>query len=237
MRIREFGESDLLVTCFTLEKGLLKGIAKGGRRSRKRFVNCLDRFSLVNLEYEPKGNRELCFLHSCKLVNGFSGLRRDFTTLSLASYMIELTEILFPSGVREKEAFELLRSSFFDLDEGGNLDEVRVMFEGKAMALGGYRINLSRCMRCGRKYNGEGRAVFLDTQGGLACLKCEQETAVTPGLGPETVACLKTIQSSEKQGQGSPTINGRTIRELKPVLKRHVEYRLGRRLKTSEYLD
>lgn len=237
MGARELGESDLLVKCFTREKGLLKGIAKGGRRSRKRFVNCLDRFSLVNLEYEPKGNRDLCFLHSCKLVNGFSGLRRDFTTLSLASYMIELMEVLFPPGVREKEAFELLKFSFFALDGGRDLGEVRVVFEGRAMALGGYKINLSRCMRCGRKYNGDGRAVFLDAQGGIACLKCGQETALTPGLGPETVACLEAIQSLRRQSGRKLNLGEVMIRELKPVLKRHVEYHLGRRLKTSEYLD
>ena len=54
MRIREFGESDLLVTFFTPDKGQLKGVAKGARKSRKRFVNCLDVFSLVNLEYGLK---------------------------------------------------------------------------------------------------------------------------------------------------------------------------------------
>ena len=33
----DFGESDKIVTFFTLEVGKLKGIAKGARRSRKRF--------------------------------------------------------------------------------------------------------------------------------------------------------------------------------------------------------
>ncbi|MBW2206889.1 MAG: recombination protein O N-terminal domain-containing protein, partial [Deltaproteobacteria bacterium] len=39
MRIREFGEADLFVTFFTPDRGRLKGVAKGARRSRKRFVN------------------------------------------------------------------------------------------------------------------------------------------------------------------------------------------------------
>ncbi|MBN1626048.1 MAG: recombination protein O N-terminal domain-containing protein, partial [Deltaproteobacteria bacterium] len=50
-RVREFGESDLMVTFFTPDAGRLRGVAKGALRSRKRFVNCLDAFSLVNLEY------------------------------------------------------------------------------------------------------------------------------------------------------------------------------------------
>ena len=42
MRINEYGESDLLVSFFTPDRGRLEGIAKGARRSFKRFVNCLD---------------------------------------------------------------------------------------------------------------------------------------------------------------------------------------------------
>ena len=54
MRVSEFGESDLLITFFTPTEGKIKGIAKGARRSKARFVNCLDIFSLVNLEYSQK---------------------------------------------------------------------------------------------------------------------------------------------------------------------------------------
>jgi DNA repair protein RecO (recombination protein O) len=49
MRTKEFGETDLLVTFFTQDKGRLKGIAKGARKSRKRFVNCLDVFCHAEL--------------------------------------------------------------------------------------------------------------------------------------------------------------------------------------------
>jgi len=44
MRIKEFGETDLLVSFFTPEKGRLKGVAKGGRKSQRRFANSLDLF-------------------------------------------------------------------------------------------------------------------------------------------------------------------------------------------------
>ena len=108
MRIKEFGESDLLVTFFTSDRGRLKGIAKGARMSRRRFANCLDLFCLTNLEYELKRKGDLHFLHSCKLINGFPGVRDDFSSLSLASYMIELTEIPFPLGVVDQNMFGLL---------------------------------------------------------------------------------------------------------------------------------
>jgi DNA repair protein RecO (recombination protein O) len=237
MRIKEFGESDLLVTFFTADSGRLKGVAKGGRKSQKRFANCLDLFCLANLEYELKRKGDLHFLHSCKLVNAFPGLRSDFTSLSLASYMIELTEILFPLSVTDREMFELLKNAFLALNEGGKIDVLRILFEAKAMALGGYKINLDKCCGCGRPYAGEGRSVFMRSKGGIACLKCEQESKFSPALSPGTIKALSIIQSSPWSQAEAWDLTDEMISEIKPVLKLHMEYRIGRRLKTAEYLD
>jgi len=237
MRIKEFGESDLLVTFFTSDRGRLKGVAKGGRKSRKRFANCLDLFCLANLEYELKRKGDLHFLHSCKLVHAFPGLRSDFTSLSLASYMIELTEILFPLGVTDKEMFELLQNAFLSLNEAGKADILRILFEAKAMALGGYKINFDKCCGCGRPYAGEGKAVFKSSKGGIACLKCEQESGFSPALSPASIKALILIQSTPWSRAEVSGLNSEMIHEIKPVLKLHMEYRIGRRLKTSEYLD
>jgi len=237
MRTWEFGETDLLVSFFTSDRGRLKGVAKGARKSRKRFANCLDLFSPVKLEYELKRGRELYFIHSGKLVHGFPGIRSDFSSLSLASYMAELTEILFPVGVVAKRMFELLNGSFAALNENKNIDELRVLFESKAMALGGYGIDLSRCCNCGRLYKEEGRAVFKRKKGGIACLKCEKESRVSPGLGPATVKTLRMIQSTPWAKAQTLDLTKEMIREIKPVLKLHIEYRIGQRLKTSEYLE
>ncbi|MBW1783927.1 MAG: DNA repair protein RecO [Deltaproteobacteria bacterium] len=237
MRTWEFGESDLMVSFFTSKEGRLKGVAKGARKSRKRFANCLDLFCLTHLEYERKGEKELYFLLSGKLMDAYPGLRSDFSYLSLASYMIEFTEILFPVGVAAKRMFELLQRSFSALNGGHSIDKLRILFETKAMALGGYGIDLSLCCCCGRPYKGEGRAVFKESRGGIACLKCEEESARSPGLGPVTVKTLKGIQSTPWDTSQASALGPEMIREIKPVLKRHIQYRIGQRLKTAEYLE
>ena len=125
MRVKEFGESDLLVTFFTKDNGRLKGIAKGARRSRKRFVNCLDIFSLVNIEYGRKRKGDLYFIHSGRLIDAYPGLRADFSTLSKASFMVELTEILFPWDefqAKQKELNRIRREVIEKIGDGLNPD-------------------------------------------------------------------------------------------------------------------
>jgi DNA repair protein RecO (recombination protein O) len=236
MRVKECGESDLLVTFFTPNRGLLRGIAKAGKKSRKRFVNCFGSFSLVSLEYVIKKERNLAFLHSGKLINGYQELRGDFSLMSKASFMIELTQILFPSGVSDPRMFELLERCLARFDAGELSDVVLLLFEARAMTLGGYEINLERCALCGRAYQGEGVAVFHPQKGGIACMKCNQTSALHPLMVPEAVKFLRSLQKgflSAQKTQGPPE---EALQQVRNVLQLHREYRLEQRLRTSKYL-
>lgn len=237
MRVKEFGESDLLVTFFTPDRGRLKGVAKGARRSRKRFVNCLDIFSLVDLEYNPKRKGDLCFIHSGKLIEAFAGLRKNFASLSSASYMVELTEILFPWALPDRDIFEVLKKAFHLLAGGQRADFVAVLFELVAMSRGGYGINLEKCCVCGRSYKGEGDAVFSPEQGGIACRRCQQVTTMTPKITPKAVDIIRRMQSGSIAGIEQMVAHEEAISDLKPVLKLHREYHLGQKLKTSSFLE
>jgi DNA repair protein RecO (recombination protein O) len=237
MRVREIGESDLLVTFFTPEKGQVRGIAKGARKSRKRFANCLVTFSLVNLEYSPRREGGLSLLQSGKLLDAYPALRADFGTLSRASYMIELTDALFPPDVAEPDMFELLRASLESLARGTAEELSVILFETRALALGGYAIRTGRCCCCGRSYTGLGTAVFKPDRGGIACLRCQEESANTPPLRPSGVRALRTMQEGTVCDCGDLTLTEEEIGELRAVLRLHREYRLERRLKTSRYVE
>ena len=233
MRIKDFGESDLLVTFFTADRGQLKGIAKHARKSRKRFANCLDTFSLVSLEYAIRKRGGLCFIHSGTLLDGFPGLRADFQTLSRASFMLELTEILFPSEVSDKKMFDVLLNSLGSLATGSDPESVLLSFEARALALGGYAIHLERCCLCGRTYTGAGTAVFKREKGGIACLRCQPQSAETPALSPESAAALSDMQCGL---DAPPVLCEEVMGEIRCVIRLHREYRLEQRLRTLKYL-
>jgi len=188
------------------------------------------------MEYDLKTKGDLHFLHSCRLVNAFPGLRSDFSSLSLASYMTELSEILFPLAVTDEKMFGLLKDSFLAISEGRNGDILRIFFEARAMALGGYGIDLDRCCGCGRAYKGEGDAIFDPRKGRIACLKCKKESRFTPSFGPRSVNGLKMIQSSKLERVAVLGLTEDMIREIRIVNRLHIEYRIGRKIKSAKYL-
>ena len=237
LRTRDLGESDLLVSFFSSQCGNLRGIAKGARRSSKRFVNSLSTFSLVHIEFREKRSGDLVWLESCELLDGFPGIRADYRLLLRASYMVELTEILFPSNVPSLGMFEVLRLALGTLSNGRGSEECMLAFQARAMKIGGFGINLSRCSHCARQYKGEGRALFHPLDGSLVCMACERESAVMPGMEPDTVRILHDLQSSERPLPEVLKFNDGAIRELKAVLKAHIEHCLGRQLKSAKYLE
>lgn len=237
MQVREFGESDLIITFFTPDHGKMKGIAKGAKRSRNRFVNCLDIFSLVSLDYTIKKKTGLHFINSGKLTDAFPGLRKNYKTLVHASYITELTDLLSPWELADPAMFSMLKDTFRFLAENNNMDIVHVLFEIAAMSLGGFGINLEKCCICGRKYTGAGTAVFKPDKGAIACMKCQNITGTTPAMSPETVRAAVRMQKNFSYDPECVNLSYEAVREIKKVLKLHREYRLEKKPKSGIYID
>ena len=151
--------------------------------------------------------------------------------------MIELTEILFPWELSDPNMFEILKKSFHLLSEGGKGDLIPIIFEVMTMSQGGYSIDLERCCVCGRVYTGEGTAVFKPDKGGIACMKCQPITALNPKMSPGTISITRLMQSKSVMIFEQLNIPDEAISEIRPVLKLHREYHLGRQIKTANYLD
>lgn len=237
LRTKDFGESDLIVTVFSSFYGTLKGVAKGARRSSKRFVNSLSIFSQVNLEFTERRGGDLVWLETCELIDGFPAIRSDYNLLLKASYMVELTETLFPLNVQSPEMFELLRFALDSISNKQNTEETMIIFQSRAMKIGGFGINVSKCSHCGRRYRGEGRALFHPPSGSIVCLSCEKESVLTPGMDPKTVHVLEQLQSPDLPLSNNLKFNEDILKELRAVLMTHIEHRLGKRLKSAKYFQ
>jgi len=236
LRTRDFGESDSIVSVFSSLCGTIKGIAKGARRSSKRFVNSLNIFSHVNLEFRERRSGDLVWLDLCELVDGFPGIRSNYTLLSRASYAVELTETFFPLNVPSQEMFLLLRWTLGAISDGRDLARTMIIFQAAALRIGGFSINTSKCGLCGRVYKGEGRALFHPPSGSIVCTACARETAHTPAMSPGAVHVLARLQSHEDIDLDALACNEETLAELSKVLAAHIEHRIGKRLRSAQYL-
>ena len=65
---RAFGESDKIIRLFTHKSGKIAAIAKGGSKSQKRFMNTLELFNCINVEYFEKTGKGLVRLENAYIL-------------------------------------------------------------------------------------------------------------------------------------------------------------------------
>ena len=104
------GESDKIVSFLTEDFGKLTGIAKGALRSRRRFVNSLEPFSLVNLRFQDRAHDNLVFSHRCgSLFQGLRQLASSLERIAYAAYLVEITDGLISEREENLAVFQHLR--------------------------------------------------------------------------------------------------------------------------------
>ncbi len=117
LRYTDYGEADRILTLLTLEQGVQKGFARGARKSRKRFGATLEPFTKAVFQWRD-GRGDLWLLQEADLIEAHFGLRQDISRLSLASYGVELVELLLREGEPQREVYELLDCFLAYLSQG-----------------------------------------------------------------------------------------------------------------------
>jgi DNA repair protein RecO (recombination protein O) len=182
LRQIHYGESDLIVVFLTADYGLLRGYARGGRKSVKRFGPALEPFSQIQLRWQP-GRGELLALLDADLVEPHLGLRRSLTSLALAGYAVELLEMLLQDGEPQAELFSLLQGYLGYLALEGNPHLARLLFELRLVKHLGYIPHLLHCSECFVQFE-QGVILFEPQRGGSLCRTCAAgDSLLEVGLG------------------------------------------------------
>ena len=118
LRTRDYSESDRLITFFSRNQGQLTGIAKGARRSKKRFVHTLEPCSHVAVTYVDRPTSGLVRLDASELKNAFIALRSDIARLGYASLSCEIVLQMSPERQANAALFALLYQYLEQLELG-----------------------------------------------------------------------------------------------------------------------
>ena len=145
----DYGEADRIVQLLTPERGRLAALARGARKSRKRFAGALDLGNRITALLRP-GRGELWHLQGAHLEHGHPHLRQDLDRIALAAYACELVAALAPVDQPALKLFGLLEVALLVLDAATAppADSFRVGLEAKALTFAGLAPNLRACDSC-----------------------------------------------------------------------------------------
>lgn len=146
---RDLGEADRLVRFLTPEFGRLAAVARGARRSKKRFSGALQPGTELELDLR-QGRGSLPTLQGCTIVRAPRRVRDDVERIALMLYGCQLCSELAPEGGEARKLTRLL-STWLDLLDGEAKPSVasRIALEAKALTFSGFTPALLHCAACG----------------------------------------------------------------------------------------
>jgi DNA repair protein RecO (recombination protein O) len=175
LRSVDYGESDRVLTLLTRRFGKIACIARGARRSKKRFGGVLQPFSLLAVAIEPR-RAGMPMLQSAEIVRHPSQIVTSLDRVSAGYAGLELVRELTPENESDDDVFDLALELIEALDapdqKSASPEALVVCFEARLLALAGFAPMLDACGHCGKRAQPSQRARFDAVHGHLICASC-----------------------------------------------------------------
>jgi DNA repair protein RecO (recombination protein O) len=233
----DYGESDRILSLYTGEFGKLKGIAKGARRSKKRFPNALEPFSLLHVIFSKRERDTLVLIENCDVINHHSGIRENLDKTLVSSYLLELTDKFTQEGKKDMALFQLLKNFLHIIDTGIHSEELIRFFEIRILKLSGYEPIFDRCMLCNKPVSHEELYRFVPSKGGIKCKTCHQNSFDSFPVSVGTIKSLLLGKEIDIQKINRISLSDQSAQESKIILSRFIHHLLGTELKSLHVLN
>ena len=239
LRATEHGDYDKIITFFALKQGKISVIAKGAKKSIKRFAGVLELFSVLNLVFSFGRGRGLPILKEASVVHPFERIRTNITRTAYASYWCELVYAWMDQDQQQVSVYRLLEHTLDQLNRGSLSEHaLHITFQLRFMAINGFSPGLEHCNICRTSVGrfGSSSVAFNVRRGGVLCEKCAPREAGSLYLSMGTVKLLCWVLNAPLQKLDRLRFSRQAIKESLRMLEAFVPYHLGKETKSLKFL-
>jgi DNA repair protein RecO (recombination protein O) len=239
LRAIEHGDHDKIVTFFTLKQGKISLIAKGAKKSIRRFAGILELFSVLNLVWAHSRGQGLPILQEASVAHPFERIRTDIAKTAYASYWCELVYHWMEPGQKQPSVYRLLECTLDELNAGGLSEEIlHITFQLRFMVINGFRPGLEHCSTCRLplKECGSLAVAFDARRGGVLCQRCGAQKPSLLYLSRGTIKLLQWVLNAPLEKLHRLRFSGRAMQESLDLLEAFVPYHLGKETKSLKFL-
>jgi len=237
LRTYKLGEADRIVVFLTKDRGKKRGVAKGARRPRSKFLGALEPLTRAGVAYYERELRDLVRINYVEpqrspLANvGRAG--QDASALGHAEYFAELIDEWAPEAHVDERLYRLGASVIDAIADGAPIAPLARYFEFWLLRLQGVYPTLSACPECAGAF--DGGAVMPAREHHFVCRRC-----APPAGGTEvSIDALKFLRGAAGAAPGAldaVALDPAAARELETVHRRLMNLHLEKELKSARVL-
>jgi DNA repair protein RecO (recombination protein O) len=241
LRSVDFGESDRILHLLTPDSGRLTTIAKGARRSVRRFGGTLDLFNHLLVQVDFGRKTSMARLDQARLIGSFEPLRIDPGRFALGCYLLELFDRLAPDGGNRADMRRLFDFAIDALETIAAWKpslRLRTLLELRALDALGLRPELRNCVRCGEPVGSTAEVDFHVGDGGTVCAACA--IRMEGGLLRVHLGTLRALEQGLRldfDRLDRLGIGGQSLEEAQQLISRFQRFHVGVELRSERFLD
>jgi DNA repair protein RecO (recombination protein O) len=235
LRSVDYGEADRVLTLLTRRFGKVACIARGARRSKKRFGGVLQPFTLLRAAIEPRQSG-MPMLQAAEIGRHHPRIVSDLDRVSAGYAALELVRELSADHEADDAIFDLALELLAALDaESCRPAALLVCFEARLLAIAGFAPMLDACGHCGKQASAGQRARFDAANGHLVCGACGGAAIGRDMLSGAARAALMHAAQGAFQ-EAADMLQAADLRSARYAMRSLTEHRIGRELAADALL-
>ena len=225
LRTYKLGEADRIVVLLTPDKGMVRAVAKGVRKTKSKFGSRLEQTTHIAMQIHI-GKSDLALITQVETITYFPNIRDDFERLTKANALLEVVDQVALPDEPAPEMHTMLLRALQSLEKSNSPLLVSGFFL-KLMALEGTEPQVNQCVLCGETE----LVSFSPAEGGLLCQQHKRGIQISP----EAVNLLQKILGGElATALNAP--ESRATKEIDTIASTAIEYFLERKIKSTKIL-
>ncbi len=221
---KDVGETDRIYTIYTFEAGKIRILGKGVRKPNAKLAGNLESVTLAEI-FAAK-SRGMGKITGAIAVNNFSNIKSDLVLTGRVFYAFRILGKIISEEEKDQVTFDLLKKYLETInlakDENG-ADIVTLGLVFKVLDEMGYRIEVERCVRCGKKLALE-KNCFSASRGGILCRKCQPAENDKTAISNESIKLLRIFLKNKLESLIKLRVDKRDVNNLKIIVQETINW-------------
>lgn len=232
IRTQDYGETNKIVTIFSMNLGKFSVVAKGAKKPKSRMAAVTQPFIHGQfLVYPSKG---LGSLQQGDVLGSFRQIREDIIKTAYAAYIAELTDKLLENREPDYYLYDQFMQTMQWIASHDSAEIPIMMYELKVFKKAGFAPVVDRCVHCGRT---DDLTAFSVEEGGMLCRTCSNATEQRIILGPKLAKIIYLFSNVGLERIGNISMKPENIKLLRQLMDAYYDQYGGYFLKSRKFLN